>query len=158
VLATNTTTRFYAQFTPQMVIAYLGLGADPDQGPPWAVVVAFNEQGAALLEELTRKNSPSRKDEKGTTTKRHLAILLNNVAISAPTINSQIGTHAQITGDFTRGEVDGLMTALRSPALLEFCILANSEDDKPAIDDAMQLINSGAPDVNKALKEAAANG
>src|SRR5262249_20005867 len=37
--------------------------------------------------------------------------------------------------------------------LLEFRILANSEDDKAAIEDAMKLINSGTPEVNKALEE-----
>ena len=49
--------------------------------------------------------------------KRHLAIILDGLVMSAPTINSKITHSGQITGDFTRKEVDSLVNILRSGAL-----------------------------------------
>src|SRR5262249_52828514 len=78
-----------------------------------AVGLTFNKTGGALLQELTRKNMPSGNVGKGATHKRHLAILLDGLVITAPTINSEIGQYGQIAGKFTQAEVERLATLLR---------------------------------------------
>src|SRR5262249_51359060 len=49
--------------------------------------------------------------------RRHLAIILDDQVMSAPTINSIITNSGQITGNFTRKEVDGLVNILRAGQL-----------------------------------------
>src|SRR5262249_40060400 len=67
---------------------------------------------------LTGKNVPSAGTTgDDTSNKRHLAIILDGLVMSAPTINSQITTHGQISGSFTSREVDELVNILRSGAL-----------------------------------------
>jgi hypothetical protein len=234
------------------------------QGKP-GIHFGLNETGGALLSELTRRNIPSGVDARSPPFKRHLAIILNGLVMSAPTIDSEIGSQGQITCDSDE-EVENLVKILRSGAawaaslqrhpleektiddvkipgagggtvlvyqivpkgkdvptpeekahlieslkrffdqggvsqvtvrptgndrievivpakgkppaakgstsedvkrikhlvsevgLLEFRILANSEDDKAAIEDAMKLLNSGTPEVNKALEKAQLKG
>jgi hypothetical protein len=83
------------------------VAADKDgRGQP-AVRFELNSQGAALLHELTMRN-------KG----RQLAILLDNVVQSAPTINDAIsGGSGVITGNYTNEDVNRLVNILRSGAL-----------------------------------------
>ncbi len=82
-----------------------------------AVSFIFNEEGGSLFGDLTRKNVPSRTGAEGTEVKRFLAIVLDGLIMSAPTINSEIRTHGQITGDFTKREVDALVNILRAGQL-----------------------------------------
>lgn len=72
---------------------------------------AFNGAGAQQFGKITRRNKPSN----GVT--RYLAILLDDRVVSAPTIQSEITTHGQITGKFDRKTVDRQVQILRSGAL-----------------------------------------
>lgn len=92
--------------------AYTDIG----QGRP-VVSFVFTAEGGSLFGELTGQNIPSGSGAEETQVKRHLAIILDGLVMSAPTINSKITTHGQISGDFTRKEVDGLVNILRSGAL-----------------------------------------
>jgi SecD/SecF fusion protein len=49
--------------------------------------------------------------------RRHLAIILDGLVMSAPTINSEIGRQGQISGNFTQQEVDSIVSLLRAGAL-----------------------------------------
>jgi SecD/SecF fusion protein len=87
-----------------------------ESGRP-SVSFVFNEEGGELFGTLTGKNVPSGAGGEESQIKRHLAIILDGLIMSAPTINSRISTHGQITGHFTRKEVDNLVNILRSGAL-----------------------------------------
>jgi len=103
--------------TPAIDGSYLvsAMNHPGDDGRP-AVSFAFNMKGGLLFRDLTRKNIPS-DEEKGTPVKRHLAIILDGLVMSAPTINSEISQHGQISGDFSNREVDQLVNILRAGAL-----------------------------------------
>lgn len=88
----------------------------PDNVGRPAVSFTFNAAGGRLFRDVTRKNIPSGEDT-GTPIKRHLAIILDGQVMSAPTINSEISTHGQISGSFTNREVDQLVNILRAGAL-----------------------------------------
>jgi protein-export membrane protein SecD/preprotein translocase SecF subunit len=91
-------------------------GRDMREGRP-SVTFSFTSTGGDLFGTLTGKNVP---DEGGTDEsqfKRHLAIILDGLVMSAPTINSKITHSGQITGDFTAKEVDNLVNILQSGAL-----------------------------------------
>ena len=88
----------------------------PDNVGRPAVSFTFNNAGGILFRELTRKNTPSG-EEGSTQVKRHLAIILDGLVMSAPTINSEIREHGQISGSFTNREVDQLVNILRAGAL-----------------------------------------
>ena len=49
--------------------------------------------------------------------RRHLAIILDGLVMSAPTINSEIRGQGQISGNFTQKEVDSLVNILRAGRL-----------------------------------------
>ena len=80
-----------------------------------AASFAFNNEGARLFGNITRKNIPSGQGDGQI--KRHLAIILDDQVMSAPTINSVITSQGQITGNFTRKEVDNLVNVLRAGQL-----------------------------------------
>ncbi|HEX3316097.1 MAG TPA: protein translocase subunit SecD [Gemmataceae bacterium] len=80
-----------------------------------AASFAFNNEGARLFGSITRKNIPSGQGD--SQIKRHLAIILDDQVMSAPTINSVITNQGQITGNFTRKEVDSLVNVLRAGQL-----------------------------------------
>jgi hypothetical protein len=81
-------------------------GADPERKRP-AVNFRLNAEGTARLAELTRQNVG-----------RRLAIVLDDVIQSAPKVLDPITTgRAVITGDFTKEEVDRMVSILRSGAL-----------------------------------------
>jgi SecD/SecF fusion protein len=93
-----------------------GASVNIAEGRP-AVSFVFNAKGGELFGTLTGKNVPSGEGSEESQRKRHLAIVLDGLVMSAPTINSRISTHGQITGSFTRKEVDSLVNILRSGAL-----------------------------------------
>ena len=103
--------------TPRIDGSYLvsAMNQPGNDGRP-AVSFTFNNAGGLLFRDVTRKNIPSDED-KGTPLKRHLAIILDGLIMSAPTINSEISQHGQISGDFTNREVDQLVNILRAGAL-----------------------------------------
>jgi SecD/SecF fusion protein len=76
-----------------------------------AVNFSLNETGARKFGALTRRNRPS-----GNTT-RHLAILLDDRVVTAPSLQAEIGAEGQITGKFDRKYVERLVQMLQSGAL-----------------------------------------
>ena len=88
--------------------------AQPDkdiQGNP-CVAVTFNDVGGTLMRELTSANLPAAGGE----FTRRLAIVMDHVVQSVPSIQSAIGARAQITGQFSREEVEDLAAILASGA------------------------------------------
>lgn len=157
---------------------------EPRVEPRPVVDFDLNARGGELLAALTRKNVPSTNDGI-TPVKRHLAIILDGLVLSVPTVNSEVSSKGRIDGNFLEEEIDSLVNILNAGAtkskqpdsrdvttketngikrrlskvgLLEFRILANSADDQAAIEDVMKLINHATPEVNKTLEEAQLNG
>ena len=71
-----------------------------------AVSIRFNREGAAAFEEATAANIG-----------RQIAIVLDDVVISAPVVQSRIGAEGRITGRFTREEAIRLQVMLRAGSL-----------------------------------------
>ncbi|HUW83369.1 MAG TPA: protein translocase subunit SecD [Phycisphaerae bacterium] len=78
---------------------------DPEQAG-YQVTFDLDERGGSMFEVLTRENKGKR-----------LCILLDDVAISAPTIQTTIRSSGRITGDFTAEEVNYLAQTLNAGAL-----------------------------------------
>ncbi len=104
--------------TPKIDGSYLrnAYGAPGSDLRP-TVHFTFNEKGGDLFGELTRKNVTEGSGPENTQKRRHLAIVLDGMVMSAPTINSQIRTQGQISGSFTQKEVDELVNILRAGRL-----------------------------------------
>ena len=83
----------------------VGYSQDPDSMRP-AVAFSMRGEGASLLGDLTGGNL-----------KRNMAVVLDDIVVSAPTIQSRISTNGQITGSFTDQEVKDLITTLRGGSL-----------------------------------------
>jgi SecD/SecF fusion protein len=88
-----------------------GARVGPDQKGDWAVHFTFKPEGANLFYELTSLNKPTG------TLKRRLAIVLDGLIRSAPTLNEPIRSQGQISGGFTQKTVEELVTILRAGAL-----------------------------------------
>jgi SecD/SecF fusion protein len=82
-----------------------------------AVHFTFDTTGGNLFGDITRKNIPDGGGTPDTQTFRHLAIILDGLVMSAPTINSEIRNQGQISGSFTPKEVDNLVNILRAGRL-----------------------------------------
>ncbi|MCS6851164.1 MAG: protein translocase subunit SecD [Gemmataceae bacterium] len=80
-----------------------------------AVGFTFNSQGGNLFYELTTANKPSGSGP--ATVYRHLAIIVNGLIESAPTINSPISTNGVITGRFDMKQVNDMVRLFKSGAL-----------------------------------------
>lgn len=89
------------------------VSAVTDESGSLAVSFTLNSKGGALFTKLTGDNLPDPIDG----SKRRLAILLDGKVHSAPTINSAIGANGQITGRFTKPEIDNLVAVLNAGAL-----------------------------------------
>jgi SecD/SecF fusion protein len=76
-----------------------------------AVHFGFNTEGANRFYDLTSKNKPEGDF------RRRLAIVLDELIVSAPTLNDAIRDSGEISGSFTKDEVDKLVTILRAGAL-----------------------------------------
>ena len=97
-----------------LVNAYGAPGADLRP----TVHFTFNTAGGDLFGKITRKNvSEEAGGPQGAQKRRHLAIILDGLVMSAPTINSEIRTQGQISGNFTQKEVDSLVNILRAGRL-----------------------------------------
>ncbi|WP_168565441.1 protein translocase subunit SecD [Crateriforma spongiae] len=85
-------------------------GTVDERGGP---AVAFNltDQGSGRFRALTTNNAPVG------TRQRQLGIVLDDVLLSAPTINEPISKQGRITGNFTREEVDRLVAVLEAGQL-----------------------------------------
>lgn len=78
-----------------------------------AVLFGFNAAGASRFGQLTGSNLPN----PATGRKRSLGIVLDDVLLSAPSINSVITTDGIIEGDFTREEVDFNVSILQAGSM-----------------------------------------
>ena len=77
-----------------------------DHGGRLTVNFSFNSEGAEKFGQLTSRNLH-----------RRLAIILDNVMLSAPALQSAIHGDGQITGNFTQEEVDFLVGVLNAGSL-----------------------------------------
>jgi len=77
----------------------------------------LNEKGAKLFYELTNANRPPREERSGPGSRRFLAIVLDGMVMTAPSLNAAIRDAGIIEGKFTKVEVDALINILRSGAL-----------------------------------------
>ena len=85
-----------------------------DQKGSMTVDFRFNARGANLFRDLTAANSPPGGDSGG---RRFLAIVLDGQVMSAPSLNAVISDAGQISGKFSRPEIESLVNILRSGAL-----------------------------------------
>ena len=105
--------------TPKIDGSYLvsAYGAPGSDMRP-SVHFTFNNEGGILFGNITSKNvSEDKAGPEGTQKRRHLAIILDGLVMSAPTINSPIYNQGQISGNFTQKEVDALVNILRAGKL-----------------------------------------
>ncbi len=104
--------------TPKIGGDYLiSASSDLNDGITPSASFTFNSAGGALFGTITRKNVPSGSGGEESQIHRHLAIILDDQVMSAPRINSIITTRGQISGNFTRKEVDSLVNILRAGRL-----------------------------------------
>jgi SecD/SecF fusion protein len=82
-----------------------------DEKGEWAVHFTFDSEGANLFGELTGQNKPTGSFQ------RRLAIALDGLIRSAPSLRQQIRSQGMISGGFTAPAVDELVTILRAGAL-----------------------------------------
>lgn len=83
-----------------------------DENGRLAVGFLFNQQGGYRFQNLTSTNKPSTDGFE-----RRLSILLDNKIHSAPSIKTTISDQGQITGSFTREEIEELIGVLNAGAL-----------------------------------------
>jgi SecD/SecF fusion protein len=104
-------------YTPREITGKYLVGATPgtDNTGRLAVHFTFDAEGGNLFWELTSRNKPSGSGENFF--HRRLAIVLDSMIQSAPSLNEPIRTNGQITGEFTQAEVDNLVRILRAGAL-----------------------------------------
>ncbi len=96
---------------------------NPDSLGRMGVSLEFNSEGARLFEEATARMIG-----------RQLAIVLDNVVISAPVVQDRIaGGHAQITGRFTAEEAGRLAIMLKAGALPVAVEIAENRSVGPSL-------------------------
>jgi SecD/SecF fusion protein len=88
---------------------------DHDERLRLAVAFTFDTEGGNLFYDLTSRNGP--RENSSDPFRRHLAIVLDGQVMSAPSLNATIRNNGVITGEFTKKEVDQLVSILRSGAL-----------------------------------------
>jgi preprotein translocase subunit SecD len=74
----------------------------------WQLEGSFNPEGAALMQQLTKRNLPQ------SDKRRQLAVVFDGEAISAPSIQGEIKGKFQITGKFTEDEVRLMAAVLKA--------------------------------------------
>ncbi len=84
-----------------------------DENGRLAVGFRLNYRGSNLFSNLTGNNEPDLAEG----FYRHLAIILDGAVFSAPTLNERISDSGQISGDFTREEINELIGVLKAGAL-----------------------------------------
>jgi SecD/SecF fusion protein len=90
---------------------------DRDQVGRPQVGFTFGPTGADLFGTLTRKNVSEGTGPDTGKKNRHLAIILDGLVMSAPTINSEIRDRGSISGSFTQKQVEELVNILRAGRL-----------------------------------------
>lgn len=84
-----------------------------DQNGQLAVSFNFNARGSQLFSNLTGRYQPDATDG----FERRLAVLLNGDIQTAPNLKDRISGSGQISGNFTRAEIDDLVNVLNAGAL-----------------------------------------
>jgi SecD/SecF fusion protein len=84
-----------------------------DQAGGNAIHFVLRPDGARLFADLTERNKP----DPATNRKQRLGIVLDNVLISAPTLNEQIREQGQITGIDDERELDTIVSVLNAGSL-----------------------------------------
>ena len=93
----------------QLTSAVAGI---PQNNVNWVVNLEFNSEGAAAFEQATREISQKSEPQ------NRFAIVLDGVAISAPSVNEPIpGGRAEISGNFTQKSATELANILKYGAL-----------------------------------------
>jgi SecD/SecF fusion protein len=87
--------------------------AGVDQSGRPCILFKFNSSGGQLFRGLTENNLP----DEVVNVYRSLGIILDGWLYSAPRVISPIGQDGQITGDFTREEVEDLVDVLNAGSL-----------------------------------------
>ena len=108
---------------------------NPDSLGRMGVSLSFNSEGARLFEEAT-----------GRLVGKQLAIVLDNVVISAPVVQDRIsGGHAQITGRFSAEEAARLAIMLKAGALPVAVEIAENRSVGPSLgaDSVRQGLQAG---------------
>lgn len=82
-------------------IAEARVGVDASFNP--AIDILFTKEGARKMEALTEKHRD-----------KPLAILIDGKVVSAPVIRDTVSARAQITGRFTKDEVEKLVKAINA--------------------------------------------
>ncbi len=80
---------------------------DPQNPSQWAISFSFDNAGAAIFGKATEENIG-----------RPMAIVLDDLVVSAPTINGRIDFSGQITGRFDADEARDLAIALNSGSMV----------------------------------------
>ena len=106
---TGTSKRFTGEFLTS---------ASVERDPAGSLAISFslNSEGARLFSQITRNyvaHGPKNPTDRG----RQLAIILDDVLVSAPVLQSEIGAHGQITGHFSASEAQQLANDLNAGAL-----------------------------------------
>lgn len=79
---------------------------DPSNPAQWAILFSFDTAGAEIFGKATEENVG-----------RPMAIVLDGLVVSAPTINQRIDFNGQITGNFDADEARDLAIALNSGSM-----------------------------------------
>ena len=106
---TGTSKRFTGEFLTS---------ASVERDPAGSLAISFslNSEGARLFSQITRNyvaHGPKNPTDRG----RQLAVILDDMLVSAPVLQSEIGAHGQITGHFTAPEAQQLANNLNAGAL-----------------------------------------
>jgi len=101
-------TKYHLAAAPVVGTDVKGATASLDQqtGTQWQVLVNFTGEGQKKFTDLTVR-----------TTGKQVAIVLDGLVLSAPTINERIDSQAQITGSFTQASSTSLANTLKYGAL-----------------------------------------
>ena len=81
-------------------------GTDPSNPGQWRIDFQFDSEGATQFAQVTQDNIG-----------RNMAIVIDNVVVSAPTIRTQIIGSGEITGNFTASQAQDLAIALNSGSM-----------------------------------------
>lgn len=100
---------------------------DTDRHGTPCVQFRFNDEGGHRFAALTGNNLP----ERGGAFSRKLAIIIDNRIYSAPSIQSTISDRGEITGAFTKEEVQDLVNVLNAGSLPVAIKLVEKRVDEP---------------------------
>ena len=100
--------------------AYAGLGGE--YGNEWVVNFEFNPEGGERFYQMTKKNL-----------NRQLAVIVDNVVISAPRVNTPISGKGYIHGDFTDKSAKELSALLKSGAFVAPVTFAEERSIGPSL-------------------------